>query len=259
MATSDHDLTPSPSTPRRRRRRLLAIVGVLGVAVIAFVLVYFEPQAAFIDDEVNETLPGLDAVAFAEDATTTTIAVTVPTTAPAESTETSAPDPTSPTAAPQTVPAETAPPQTAAPETSAPETTTTTIAAAPANSVSAALASAAATGAPVVLSRAEFFSGEHSTTGTALVVALPDGSIVVRFEDLDTSNGPDLRVVLSPDEASESWKYSGRTHLGELKGNIGDQNYSIESEIDLTAYKSVVIWCERFSVAFGAAAIDVVA
>ena len=109
----------------------------------------------------------------------------------------------------------------------------------------------------MVVSTGEFFSGEHTTHGTALVVALPDGSVVLRLEDLDTSNGPDLRVVLSPDEASDSWDYGGRLILDELKGNIGDQNYVIESGIDLTAHRSVVIWCERFSVAFGAAAIDV--
>lgn len=245
MATSDHDLAPEPGTSRRRRRRrLLAIVATLGVAVIAFVLVYFEPQAAFIDDEVHETLPGLDAVAFAETTSTTATSVAPASTAPVDTTPASTAAPAAP-ASTESVPAVPA--------------TAETVPAAPANSVSAAVASAAATGMPVVLSRAEFFSGEHSTSGTALVVVLPDGSVVVRFEGLETSNGPDLRVVLSPDEASDAWKYSGRTHLGELKGNIGDQNYSIASDIDLTAYKSVVIWCERFSVAFGAAAIDVVA
>jgi hypothetical protein len=247
MAASDNDLAPSPGKPRRRRRRrLLAIVGVLGVAAIAFVLVYFEPQSAFIDDEVHETLPGLDAVAVP-----VTVGASTTTVAPSPATTGASTEPSVPTES-------TAAESTAAESTAAP-TTTSTAPPIPANSVSAALAQAAATGAPVVLSRAEFFSGEHSTSGTALVVALPDGSVVVRFEDLNTSNGPDLRVVLSPDAASDAWKYSGRTHLGELKGNIGDQNYSIASDIDLTAYKSVVIWCERFSVAFGAAAIDVVA
>ncbi len=250
MAASDHDLAPSTGRPRRsRRRRLLAIVGALGVAGITFVLVYFEPQAAFIDDEVHETLPGLDAVAVAvaenTSTTSTTVAAGVPAPPPASNTVTPNSEPTA-----STVDSGVA--------TAPPLDTTDAAPVAPANSVAAALAQAAATGAPVVLSRAEFFSGEHSTSGTALVVALPDGSVVVRFEDLDTSNGPDLRVVLSPDQASDAWKYTGRTHLGELKGNIGDQNYSIPSDIDLTAYKSVVIWCERFSVAFGAAAIDVV-
>ena len=89
------------------------------------------------------------------------------------------------------------------------------------------------------------------------MVALPGGEVVVRLEDLDTSNGPDLRVVVSPDPASDSWEYGGRTELDELKGNIGDQNYVVGAGIDLTSVGSVVIWCERFDVAFGAASIDV--
>jgi len=64
-------------------------------------------------------------------------------------------------------------------------------------------------------------------------------------------------VVLSPEPASDAWQYDDRLHLGELKGNIGDQNYTIGADVDLSRYRSVVIWCERFSVAFGAAAIDV--
>jgi len=196
---------------KSKRRRWLAVIGVATVGVLAFVLLYFEPQTAFIDDEVSETIPGLDASPATDpSATTAPVSVGVPS-------------------------------------------------ASPANSVSAALASASETGNPVVLSTGTFISGEHDTSGTALVVALPDGSLVVRFEDLDTSNGPDLRVVLSTDDASDAWKYDGRHILGELKGNIGDQNYTIPLDVDLTQFGSVVIWCERFSVAFGAAPLDVVA
>ena len=196
---------------KSKRRRWLAVIGVVAVGVLAFVLLYFEPQTAFIDDEVSETIPGLDASPATDpSATTAPVSVGVPS-------------------------------------------------ASPGNSVSAALASASETGNPVVLSTGTFISGEHDTSGTVLVVALPDGSLVVRFEDLDTSNGPDLRVVLSTDDASDAWKYDGRHILGELKGNIGDQNYTIPLDVDLTQFGSVVIWCERFSVAFGAAPLDVVA
>jgi hypothetical protein len=41
--------------------------------------------------------------------------------------------------------------------------------------------------------------------------------------------------------------------LGGLKGNIGPQNYEIGSDVDLDRYSTVVIWCVRFGVAFGAA------
>ena len=235
---------------RQRRRRILGIGGLLAIAAVVFVLVYFEPQAAFIDDEVSETIPGLDAVIAADAPPVASApAVSPPSIAPPDTPQTSAASAPAATSDTSAVPEP--------PITPVTDTSVAVPAAEPGNSLSAGVAAAQASGQPVVLSSAEFFSGEHTTTGTALVVALPDGSIVVRFEGLDTSNGPDLRVVLSPDEASDSWDYADRIILDELKGNIGDQNYVIDPDVDLTANRSVVIWCERFSVAFGAAAIDV--
>ena len=43
--------------------------------------------------------------------------------------------------------------------------------------------------------------------------------------------------------------------LGDLQGNVGDQNYEIPNDVDLTWYSTVVIWCVRFDSAFGAAAL----
>ena len=43
--------------------------------------------------------------------------------------------------------------------------------------------------------------------------------------------------------------------LGDLKGNIADQNYELTDEVDLSRHTTVYIWCVRFSVAFGAAAL----
>ena len=226
---------PITLSRRRRRRRIGAGVAILLAGAVVFVLVYFEPQAAFIDDTVHESLAGLDAVIVS-----TTVAEPV-----ASSATTAVADP-----APVAVPSAEAPPSTVSTPSTAP---------ASANSVSAAMVRAAQTGQPVIVSTGTFISGEHDTAGTALVIALPDGSLVVRFEDLDTSNGPDLRVVLSPEPASDSWQYDDRLPLGELKGNIGDQNYAVDAGTDLSGYRSVVIWCKRFSVAFGAASIDVVA
>ena len=41
--------------------------------------------------------------------------------------------------------------------------------------------------------------------------------------------------------------------LGDLKGNIGAQNYELSADIDLDEYTTVAIWCVRFGVAFNAA------
>ncbi|MEU9129973.1 DM13 domain-containing protein [Kitasatospora sp. NPDC048540] len=130
-------------------------------------------------------------------------------------------------------------------------------AAAPAASAPAPTATAAAAPAqPVDLARGSFRSGEHTTTGTARIVRLPDGTAVLRLEDLDTSEGPDVRVYLSTLPAEQSHLSSlgdGPIELDRLKGNHGNQNYAIPPGTDLAAVHSAVIWCKRFSVGFGAA------
>ena len=42
-------------------------------------------------------------------------------------------------------------------------------------------------------------------------------------------------------------------NLGDLKGNIGNQNYDIPEGTDLSKYDTVIIWCKAFSVFFGGA------
>jgi hypothetical protein len=41
--------------------------------------------------------------------------------------------------------------------------------------------------------------------------------------------------------------------LAKLKGNTGDQNYELPADLDLSTYRVVSIWCNRFSVNFAAA------
>ncbi len=121
---------------------------------------------------------------------------------------------------------------------------------------------AAPEAAPVVLARGEFLSHEHATTGSVVVLGLPDGSRVLRLEDLDTSNGPLLKVWITdaPVVAGRAgWNVfdDGRwVDLGDLKGNVGSSNYPLPAEVDLAELSSVSIWCERFSVSFGAAALE---
>ena len=124
----------------------------------------------------------------------------------------------------------------------------------PAAASSAAPASSAPAG-PVDLAGGTFVSREHETVGTARVVQLPDGQVVVRLEGFETSNGPDLYVYLSqnPAEGTEAAFDDAFVDLGRLKGNVGDQNYAVPAGVDATTYTSVVVWCDRFDAAFGAA------
>ncbi|HEX2075963.1 MAG TPA: DM13 domain-containing protein [Geodermatophilus sp.] len=109
--------------------------------------------------------------------------------------------------------------------------------------------------APAVLAVGSFISREHETTGTARVLELPDGQVVVRLEGFATSNGPALFVYLSanPAHGEDGLFDDDYVDLGPLKGNVGDQNYVVPAGVDATDWTSVVIWCDRFSVSFGAA------
>ena len=108
--------------------------------------------------------------------------------------------------------------------------------------------------APLTLAHGSFRSLEHNTTGTASLLRLADGSAVLRLENLDTSNGPDVHVTLSPTPPDRGLRdYGDYLELGGLKANHGNQNYPIPAGTDLTRFRSAVIWCRRFSVGFGVA------
>lgn len=112
---------------------------------------------------------------------------------------------------------------------------------------------------PVVLAEGEFVTQEHETSGAVSVLELEDGSRHVRIEDLASSDGPDLYIWLTDQEAGGDWfKYrDGRyVDLGALKGTHGDANYEIPADADIEGMTSVVIWCDRFSVAFGSAPVE---
>ncbi|GIG58468.1 hypothetical protein Lfu02_28400 [Longispora fulva] len=116
------------------------------------------------------------------------------------------------------------------------------------------LPAAAPTIADTVVRHGSFVSHEHATAGSAELVRLADGRHVLALRDLDTSNGPDLRVWIT-DQAATVTDLDASRHveLGRLKGNKGSQVYDIPPGTDLDLYKSVTIWCKRFSASFGAA------
>ena len=117
--------------------------------------------------------------------------------------------------------------------------------------------------APMVVASGEFTDADaiHKGSGRAILYALPDGRHVLRFEDFRTTNGPALVVYLashpSPASAADVTD-QGYLSLGDLKGNVGNQNYPIPADVDVAGYRSVVIWCELFDVLFSPAALEVV-
>ena len=120
----------------------------------------------------------------------------------------------------------------------------------------AAIAADAAVAEPNLLLQGEFHDVAHEGSGTASIYQLPDGTRVLRLENFDVLNGPDLYVWLSGalDAGDEQAILDGGyVSLGRLKGNQGNQNYELPADLDLSKYHSVTIWCKRFTVNFATA------
>jgi hypothetical protein len=103
----------------------------------------------------------------------------------------------------------------------------------------------------------EFIGLEHESRGRAIVLETAEGERFLRFEDFETSNGPDLLVYLSSKTPSGPDDWHGYDadfiDLGPLKGNVGNQNYAVPTGVDLDEYSTAVVWCRRFEVGFAAA------
>jgi hypothetical protein len=106
-----------------------------------------------------------------------------------------------------------------------------------------------------VLRSSNLQSLEHQSSGTVVLIELPGGGRILRLENLATSNGPDLHVYLSTAPASSDWHGYDRDYvdLGALKGNLGNQNYTLPDSVDIARYRSAVIWCRQFKVGFAVA------
>jgi hypothetical protein len=202
----------------RAHPRLLVVGGVVLVGVVAFVLWWFQPQALLFDRVVDEEFPAVAAEAEPEPA-------------PAETATDDAPD------------SEEADDPPADPED------LDTSDAAEADEVEEPAG-------PRALSSGGFDSrNRYTVTGEATVYELEDGSRTLRLEPFESTNGPDLYVYLTTADHADgdAALAADFVDLGDLRGNIGSQNYQIPADVDLDAYDTVVIWCERFTVAFGAA------
>ena len=113
---------------------------------------------------------------------------------------------------------------------------------------------------PIVQGSFGIVDGIHHGQGTASVLDLTDGTRVLRFSDFTVTNGPDLYVYLSANPApwtGAQLHEGGAFEVAALKGNVGDQNYTLPADLKLDDFKSVVIYCRRFSVVFSSAPLTI--
>ncbi len=102
---------------------------------------------------------------------------------------------------------------------------------------------------PAVLAQAPMVARAHDVEGKALLIETGDQKIV-RFEDLKTINGPDLRIYLSAGLDSKDF-----VDLGAIRATQGNVNYSVPPGTDTSKYRNVLIWCRAFGVLFSYAAL----
>ena len=96
----------------------------------------------------------------------------------------------------------------------------------------------------------------HRGSGQAIIFSAPGGGHLLRLENLDVTNGPALHVILSPHEDPTPRQRGQAARLRRpraAEGQPGNQNYTIPADVDISAIRSVVIYCKPFSVVFSVA------
>jgi hypothetical protein len=113
---------------------------------------------------------------------------------------------------------------------------------------------------PTILATGSFDRKDdvHYASGQAILAREADGTVVLRLQDLDSANGPDLYVYVSqhPNPQTSEELHQGGHNLGTLKATTGSFNYTLDPSIDPSQIKSVVIYCRAFSVLFSTAALQ---
>jgi len=94
-----------------------------------------------------------------------------------------------------------------------------------------------------IVSQGNFKARAHEVDGKAILIE-KDGKKILRFEDFDTINGPNLHIYLSSELGDNDF-----IDLGKLKATKGNFNYDLDS-IDTNKYNKVLVWCVPFSVLF---------
>ncbi len=93
-------------------------------------------------------------------------------------------------------------------------------------------------------------AGSHVASGTVMVIAV-GSTTYIRYERLETANGPDMHVYLSKNLTANS---SG-VDLGPIKTTSGNVNYEIPAQTTVEEYSYVLMWSKSYGVLFNYAKI----
>ena len=95
----------------------------------------------------------------------------------------------------------------------------------------------------------------HTASGQVFLVRSPDGEVILRFQDFEVRNGPDLFIYLTPDPDGDV-HVDGAINLSEIKGTSGSVNYEVPADVDVESFRSAVVYCRAFSVIFATAQLE---
>jgi hypothetical protein len=82
---------------------------------------------------------------------------------------------------------------------------------------------------------------ENTASGSVIV----DGNMLT-LQDVDIADAPDAIVLLT-----QNYEREGALHLGPLVDFQGTHQYRIPGDAVVSAYDSVTVWCEEYSVPMG--------
>jgi hypothetical protein len=101
-----------------------------------------------------------------------------------------------------------------------------------------------------VLASGEFMPRAHEVEGKALLID-DNGKKILRFEDFETINGPNLHIYVSAELGDGDF-----IDLGEIKATKGNVNYELPENVDYEKYNKVLVWCVPFRVLFSYAELE---
>lgn len=87
-------------------------------------------------------------------------------------------------------------------------------------------------------------TSEHPASGNVRVIQTP-GEQIIRFENYEGTDGPDLRVYLANElDATDP------VDLGPSRARSGNINYGVPIDVDIDAYQYVLTWSEEENVLY---------
>lgn len=95
-----------------------------------------------------------------------------------------------------------------------------------------------------IIGAGDFKPRVHGVKGRALLIKTGDQKII-RFENFETDNGPNLHIYLASDLSDSDF-----IDLGKIRATKGNVNYEIDTSVDTSRYNKVLVWCVPFGVLF---------